>query len=151
MALEEGDTASARAYAEAYWSGEPFPVVDQRLPEGRCRAFKIKERVEESDADVVVRSGVRVLEFLRSQLPLPEHVIEGLISTPREMLVGRGQGAESATKNPDIPDGSVAIWGYGEIRDFSVMSLETLTGSQLASTVSTEAEERIRQHPSFAE
>lgn len=151
LALEEGDHQSARAYAEAYWSGEPFPVVDQRLPEGRCRALKVLDRVEEPDSDVVIRPGVRILESLRSFLPVPDHVVEGLIATSENELISRGKGSESATENPDLPDGSVALWGYGEVRDFSVMSLETLSGAQLALTVSTEAEERIRQHPSYAE
>lgn len=149
LALEEGDTKSARLYASSYWSGEPFPVVNQRLPEGRCRALRIVDRVESPERETVIAEGVPVLEALQSMVPLPKRVLADLLVTPQAELVTRGADAENATHAPGLPEGAVAIWGYGDRREFSILSLETLRGDQLQATVSAEAEERIKQHPSY--
>jgi hypothetical protein len=149
-ALDEGDLKSAQAYAEAYWAGDAFPIASQRVPEGRCCALRVCEVVEEPDPETVLVEGVSVMHFLKDRLPLPEPVIEQLLATDLETLIDRAKGSEHATRNPDLEDGTVGIWGYGSAEDFSVVSLETFSGDQLHSTVSNEAVDCIKKHPSYA-
>lgn len=90
------------------------------------------------------------MDFLKTRLPFSEAAIEQLLSISEDVLIARGKDSEHATENPDLEDGTVAIWGYGEPNDFSIMVLATLSGDQLKSTTSSEAQERIKQHPSYA-